>query len=102
LLVTVLNLLPVGQLDGGHVIYCLLGEKAQYLGMALIIVLIIAGFTLWVGWLLWAFITLLIIGPGHPPPLNDLVELGPIRTAMAYGMIVIFIIMFIPNPLQLL
>lgn len=102
LLVTALNLLPVGQLDGGHVIYCLLGEKAQYLGMALIIVLIIAGFTLWVGWLLWAFITLLIIGPGHPPPLNDLVELGPIRTAMAYGMIVIFIIMFIPNPLQLL
>lgn len=101
LFITAMNLLPVGQLDGGHVIYCLLGEKSRVLGLALVGVMILAGF-LWAGWLIWALLVFLVIGVDHPPPLNDLVPLGPGRTILAYIMIFIFIIMFMPNPLQFL
>ncbi len=100
LFVTAMNLLPVGQLDGGHVIYCLLGNKAARLGVALIIGMAAAGLLWWSGWLVWALLAFFIVGPGHPPPLNDLVELGPGRKALAYVMIVLFFILFMPNPLQ--
>lgn len=100
LFVTAMNLLPVGQLDGGHVIYCLLGEKARWLGIALVAGMVLAGIFWWAGWLLWALLVFFIIGPGHPPPLNDLVDLGPSRKAVAYLMVFIFIILFMPNPLQ--
>ncbi len=102
LIITALNLLPVGQLDGGHVSYCLLGEKARSFGLAIIVALVFAGIVLWTGWLIWAFITFFLIGPGHPPPLNDLVELGPGRKMLAYFMIVIFVILFMPTPFQVL
>ncbi|MCB9102391.1 MAG: site-2 protease family protein [Anaerolineales bacterium] len=101
LFVTAMNLLPVGQLDGGHIIYCLLGEKARVLGLVLVGIMVLAGF-LWTGWLVWAFLIFLVIGVGHPPPLNDLVPLDPGRKILAYIMIIIFIIMFMPNPLQIL
>lgn len=100
LFVTAMNLLPVGQLDGGHVIYCLLGERARTLGMILIGLMVLAGIFLWPGWLLWAGLTFFIIGPYHPPPLNDLVELDPLRKSLAYLMIFLFVILFMPNPLQ--
>lgn len=100
LFVTAMNLIPVGQLDGGHVIYCLLGEKARWLGMALVGFMVIMGIFWWSGWLFWAMLVFWIIGPGHPPPLNDLVELGWPRRLLAYAMIFIFIILFMPNPLQ--
>lgn len=100
LLVTAMNLIPVGQLDGGHIVYCLLGEKARMLGMALVGLMVLAGIFWWPGWLVWAIITFLIVGPNHPPPLNDLVPLGWGRTLLAYITIFIFIILFMPNPLQ--
>jgi len=100
LVVTAMNLIPVGQLDGGHVIYCLLGDKARPLGLGLIGVMVLAGIFLWPGWLLWAGLVFFIIGPGHPPPLNDLIELDSTRKTLAYVMIVIFVILFMPNPLQ--
>jgi hypothetical protein len=70
--------------------------------MAIIIVMLFAGIFVWTGWLIWAFITFFLIGPGHPPPLNDLVDLDPIRKSLAYAMIVIFIILFMPSPFQAL
>ena len=100
LFITALNLIPVGQLDGGHVIYCLIGEKARYLGMALIALMFLAGIFWWPGWFVWALLTFFVIGPYHPPPLNDLVPVGPGRKVLAYLMIFVFIIMFMPNPLQ--
>ncbi len=100
LFVTAMNLLPVGQLDGGHVIYCLLGEHARWLGLFLVGVMFILGIFWWSGWLLWAILVFFVIGPGHPPPLYDLVPLGWPRTLLAYVMIFIFIILFMPNPLQ--
>ena len=100
LFVTAMNLLPVGQLDGGHIIYCLLGDKARWLGIGLVGLMIAAGIFWWSGWLLWALLVFFIIGTGHPPPLNDLVELGPGRKILAYVMIAFIIIFFMPNPLQ--
>ena len=102
LFVTAMNLLPIGQLDGGHVIYCLLGDRARTLGLVLIGLMVLAGVFLWTGWLLWAGLTFFLIGPNHPPPLNDLVELDPVRKTLAYVMIIIFVILFMVNPLQLL
>jgi membrane-associated protease RseP (regulator of RpoE activity) len=100
LFVTAMNLLPVGQLDGGHILYSLLGHNARWLGMALVGLMIIAGIFWWSGWLLWAMLVFFIIGTGHPPPLNDLVELGAGRKILAYVMIAFIIIFFMPNPLQ--
>lgn len=100
LFVTAMNLIPVGQLDGGHVIYCLLGEKARWLGLGLVGFMFMMGIFWWSGWLFWAGLVFWIIGTGHPPPLNDLVELGWPRRLLAYLMIFIFIILFMPNPLQ--
>lgn len=100
LFVTAMNLIPVGQLDGGHVIYCILGENARWLGRALVGFMVIMGIFWWSGWLFWAMLVFWIIGTGHPPPLNDLVELGWPRRLLAYVMIFIFIILFMPNPLQ--
>jgi len=100
LFVTAMNLIPVGQLDGGHIIYCLLGNKARVLGLTLIGVMVLAGIFLWPGWLLWAGLTFFVIGPSHPPPLNDLIELDPTRKALAYLMIFLFVVLFMPNPLQ--
>jgi hypothetical protein len=100
LFVTAMNLLPVGQLDGGHIIYCLLGDKARWLGTILVGAMLVAGIFWWSGWILWAVLVFFVIGPGHPPPLNDLVPLGLPRKLLAYITIFIFIIMFMPNPLQ--
>ncbi len=100
LFVTALNLVPVGQLDGGHVIYCLIGEKARFLGIGLVGIMFLAGIFWWTGWLVWALLVFFVVGPNHPPPLNDLVPLGAGRKILAYVMIFIFIIMFMPNPLQ--
>lgn len=102
LFVTAMNLLPVGQLDGGHVIYCLLGEKARWLGIGLVGLMVVAGIFWWSGWLLWAMLVFFVIGPGHPPPLNDLVDLGTGRKLLAYITIIIFVVLFMPNPLQAL
>ncbi|MBN1992784.1 MAG: site-2 protease family protein [Anaerolineae bacterium] len=100
LFVTAMNLMPVGQLDGGHLIYCLLGEKARWLGMILVTAMFVAGIFWWSGWFVWAMLIFFIIGTGHPPPLNDLVELGPTRKLVAYLTIILFFLLFMPNPLQ--
>jgi len=102
LFVTAMNLLPVGQLDGGHLMYCLLGEKARWLGIILVAIMAIIGLVSWTGWLLWAVLIVFVIGVGHPAPLNELAELGAPRTILAYVMLVVFVLLFMPTPLQLL
>ena len=75
LLVTFLNLLPAGQLDGGHVARALFGEKARYLSyVSIIIMLGLSIYYQYFGWILFIFI-IVFIGVGHPPPLNDITPL---------------------------
>ncbi len=100
LLVTAFNLLPVGQLDGGHVIFGLIGSRTRYLGMAFVALLVIMGIVLWQGWLTWALL-IFLLGIGHPPPLNNMTPLSPKRRLLAYLVILIFILVFAPIPLQI-
>jgi membrane-associated protease RseP (regulator of RpoE activity) len=102
LFVTVLNLLPIGQLDGGHVIYVLLGDKSRQLGLILMGIMVVLGIFLWQGWLFWALITFFLIGVGHPPPLNDLVQLDSKRRFIAYLVVIIFILLFMPSPINII
>ena len=98
-LVTALNLLPVGQLDGGHVARALLGSNAKYLSWATIAVLVGLGLSgLYIGWLLFAVI-ILFLGVRHPPPLNDMTKLDLKRKAVGVATFVVLIIAFVPIPL---
>jgi len=115
LLVTALNLLPVGQLDGGHTVFALFGEKARYFNrmtigaMALFAVagleivqsylpfLSAVGFT---GWFVWLALIFFMIGPYHPPALDDVTRLDSRRRWVGYLMILIFILTFVPVPMR--
>jgi membrane-associated protease RseP (regulator of RpoE activity) len=100
LLVTAFNLLPVGQLDGGHVVYTLIGDKIRYVGTVFVAILLVMGITLWQGWFFWA-VLIFLLGVGHPPPLNDVTPLGGRRKLVAVLTIVIFLLVFVPVPLKI-
>ena len=97
LLVTAINLIPAGQLDGGHIIYILFGQKASRLLPAIILILLVLGL-FWSGWWLWAMLVF-FFGRAHMEPLDLITPLDPRRKLMAYFAIVLFIIVFIPVPL---
>lgn len=100
LLVTNINLIPVGQLDGGHVAYALFGERSSAIAKVFFVLLIGSGLIYWYGWLVWVVI-LYFMGLAHPLPLEYWVELDPRRRAIGYLTIVIFILTFMPAPFQL-
>jgi Zn-dependent protease len=79
-LVTAINLLPAGQLDGGHVFRALFGDRARYVSYAAAAALFALGF-LYLGWLLFG-VLVLVLGLRHPPPLNDVTRLKPSRLAV--------------------
>ena len=97
-LVTALNLLPLGQLDGGHVAYALLGKKQHWLARIIFLALVILGF-FWQGWLFWALL-ILFMGMRHPAPLDDWTPLDGRRKALGLLAFLIFVVCFIPVPLQ--
>jgi membrane-associated protease RseP (regulator of RpoE activity) len=108
LLVTMINLVPVGQLDGGHVSYALLGRRAWTLGY-----IVIAAMIAWGGWLslsgngaggfwvMWGLFNLML-NRQHPPPLDDATGLDPLRVAGGLLMLLIFVALFMPAPLQVI
>ncbi len=106
LLVTMINLIPVGQLDGGHVSYALLGRRASQLGYVLIAAMFgWGGFLLLRGneaggfWILWGFMNV-ILNRKHPPPLDDVTPINRGRVVVSLVMLVIFILTFMPSPLR--
>jgi len=100
LLVTSLNLIPAGQLDGGHVLYSLLGERAQRLTWPIILALGILGVVAWPGWFLWAGLVFLF-GQRHPGPLDTITQLDAKRKVVAVLVLVVFLLTFTPAPLKL-
>ncbi len=96
LLVTALNLIPAGTLDGGHVIYSLFGEQAKKLFPFIWGVLILLGI-FWNGWWIWA-VLLLWLGHVHAEPLDQITQLDSGRRAVAVLVIIIFILTFSPVP----
>jgi membrane-associated protease RseP (regulator of RpoE activity) len=97
---TALNLLPVGQLDGGHVSYSLLGNLHRKISMAIMLVLVPLGVFYWQGWLVWTTI-LLIIGTRHPMTLDDAVPLQQRHVWLGWIGLAMFILCFTPMPFYL-
>jgi len=108
LLVTALNLVPVGTLDGGHVVYGLFGERARKIFPAAVGVLltlsilpVILTFSITAfnfSWLLWVFI-LFWLGNVRTQPLDDITPLDMKRRVLGFIVLIIFILIFIPVPL---
>jgi membrane-associated protease RseP (regulator of RpoE activity) len=100
ILVTSFNLFPVGQLDGGHISYALLGpSKSRALARVMLGVFIVMGIIFWIGWFLWAFI-ILVLGLRHPRIIDEETPLSPRRRFMGLIALLIFILSFIPDPLK--
>ncbi len=99
LFLTAINLLPIGQLDGGHVSRALLKEKHRYASWAVIAIVFALGLV-YPGWLMFAFIILFLIGTQHQPPLNDFSPLDNRRKILGVIAFIIFIICFAPIPMS--
>jgi len=97
LLVTAINLLPMGQLDGGHVTYAVLGRLSRPIALATFAILIVLGLTVWQGWLIWALFAL-ITGLQHPQPLNDITPLDWGRRLVGLFTLGLFFLLITPRP----
>jgi membrane-associated protease RseP (regulator of RpoE activity) len=101
LFVTTLNLLPIGQLDGGHVIYAWLGaERARRLSGLVSGGLLLCGIFLSWNWLVWWVITRFVVRLSHPPALDE-APLGPGRALLAVLSLLLFAATFIPVPVSM-
>ncbi len=100
LLITALNLLPVGQLDGGHLIYALFPAWHRRISLAAIGALVVLGMISWQGWLLWAAV-LSFLGVRHPPPYCDWIPLDRRRKVLGLLTIMVFFLTFTPIPFNL-
>ena len=98
LLITALNLIPAGQLDGGHILYALFGKKSRVVLPFILVALIILG-TVWSGWWLWAFL-IFLLGRAHAEPLDQITPLDSRRKALAIFGLVVFVLVFTPIPLS--
>ncbi len=102
LFVTALNLLPIAQLDGGHILYAALGSRQKALAWFFFLALIPLGF-LWAGWWVWALL-IFAVGKGrvgHPPVFNAQRDLGTGRRMMSAAAALIFLLCFVPIPFWL-
>ena len=100
LFVTALNLLPAGQLDGGHIARALLGEKSRYAGYGVIALLLGLGLMFdFSGWLILALL-IMFMGIRHPPPLNDVSHLDNKRKMVGVAAALMLVLCFVPVPLM--
>ncbi len=100
LLVTTLNLVPLGQLDGGHVMYALIGRRSALVVSRLVSWgLLAAGLFLSWNWIVWWALTRFVLGLKHPPSLEE-EPLDPARAAVAVLSLVLFALTFIPVPVS--
>ncbi len=97
--VTSLNLLPVGQLDGGHVSFALFGDAHRVISRVTFALLLFLGL-FWPGWWFWN-IMLVFIGLYHPPILNHVAPLSKKGKILGIISILIFLFTFVPIPFRL-
>jgi len=105
LLVTALNLIPIGQLDGGHVAYALLGRRARLLSRVMIAFLAVMGVFFHLTWLILAAFILVFefrskMRLRHPPVFDEDAPLGRKRTILAVILALIFVLSFVPDPVR--
>lgn len=95
---TALNLLPIGQLDGGHILYSLVGDKHKVVSRVLIAALIPCGLFGWHGWLIWAAV-LFFFGTRHPA-IYDPTRLDSERRRLGWLALAVFLLSFTFAPIQ--
>jgi len=108
MLVTVLNMIPVGQLDGGHVSRAIFGERADKISRVLPVIIMTFGL---VGtfilhqpaeiWIMWGFLTALMGSGGHPKPTDDAKPIGKPRAILACVAFVLTLLCFTPFPITM-
>ncbi len=99
LLVTALNLVPIGQLDGGHIAYSLLGRRrARMLGVSFLTLMFVTGFLYSHHWLVWGLIAWAVVGLDHPPARNELLTVDGSRHVLAWVALVLFVSIVLPWP----
>jgi membrane-associated protease RseP (regulator of RpoE activity) len=98
LFATALNLLPIGQLDGGHILYSFVGERHRLLSRLFGAVLIPIGFFFWYGWLFWAGL-LFLFGMRHPA-IYDGAGMGRPRRKLAWVALAVFLLSFTLAPIK--
>jgi membrane-associated protease RseP (regulator of RpoE activity) len=96
LLVTFLNLIPAGQLDGGHIIYAVFGRNVRKAVPVILIVTFIMGF-FWNGWWLWTLL-IFLLGRSYAEPLDQITQLDTRRKLLAALMLVVFLLVLTPIP----
>ena len=101
LFVTSLNLIPIGQLDGGHISYAFLGERHKFISVILVGTLLLFGFLFWEGWAFWG-VVMIVLGLKHPPVIYWEVPLDRKRVFVGVFALIIFILTFMPSPFRIL
>ncbi len=94
---TGLNLLPIGQLDGGHITYSLFGKRHKLIAKIFFLLFIPLGIYCW-GWYVWALL-ILLMGLRHPPLMEESISLSEGHKKIGYLSIIIFILTFVPIPI---
>ncbi len=95
--VTFINLLPIGQLDGGHVVRALFPNKYKKIYLATLITFLFLSI-FWIGWLFWVLIVYALTKANHPGPLNDVSDIGTRGKILGILMLVIIILSLMPVP----
>jgi membrane-associated protease RseP (regulator of RpoE activity) len=100
--VTMLNLLPISQLDGGHILYAVLPRSQPRIAVAFWILIAVLGW-FWIGWLVWGLLVLVLSRGrlGHPPVLDAYRPLPPSRRLLALATLLLFAITFAPVPFRI-
>jgi membrane-associated protease RseP (regulator of RpoE activity) len=98
LLVTGINLIPAGQLDGGHIFYTLMGKQVADRVFPLIVGLMAVMGFFWNGWWLWAAL-IFFLGRRHAEPLDQITELDKKRKILGFTALIVFLLVFVPVPL---
>ena len=105
LFVTALNLLPVGQLDGGHILYGLFGRKSIRISNAVVggalLALVVAYQLMWQYTVFMVLVFLLSFRFPHPPPLDDVDPIGPNRKLLGAVALLVMILSFTPHPFDI-
>ena len=101
LFVTSLNLIPIGQLDGGHISFAFFGERHKFISLTLVGTLLLMGFFFWEGWALWG-VVMIVLGLRHPPVIYWEVPLDRARKIVGMLSLIILILTFIPSPFKII
>lgn len=99
ILVTALNLLPIGQLDGGHVVYGLLGRWSRWVGLGTVAVMLVMS-RWWSGWIVWCILPI-IFGLRHPPPVDPDRPLDARHRLIGVVAFILLVLCFTPVPLRI-